>query len=173
MKVSAAFALSALFASSALAGPILKVRQSNDNDDDLLSAPTNGTQITAGGNLNFTYRSDDDDTTAVRVALVQIIEIARDLATTDDGAGGRTVSQSIALPADLAPGNYFLAVSEASANDDDNDDGDDDDDNDDDDDRTSAQNGTRYDDYDTSFETPNSQDDRRVYVIVGNSTTTA
>jgi hypothetical protein len=125
MKVSAAFALSALFASSALAGPILKVRQSNDNDDDLLSAPTNGTQITAGGNLNFTYRSDDDDTTAVRVALVQIIEvstttvalhpagqltgvrqIARDLATTDDGAGGRTVSQSIALPADLAPGNY-------------------------------------------------------------------
>lgn len=75
MKFSASLALSALYASAALAGPVLRVRQDDSNDDDLLSSPTNGTSIAPGGNISFTFRTNDDDTDAVRVALVQVREV--------------------------------------------------------------------------------------------------
>jgi hypothetical protein len=81
MRFSAAFTISALVASSALAAPLLRVRQSNDGDDDaLLSSPLNGTALTPGGAFTFTYRSDDDDvyTTAVRVALFKRVEVGLD-----------------------------------------------------------------------------------------------
>ena len=81
MRFSAAFTISALVASSALAAPLLRVRQSNDGDDDaLLSSPLNGTALTPGGAFTFTYRSDDDenDATAVRVALFKRVEVGLD-----------------------------------------------------------------------------------------------
>ena len=69
--------LAAFTASTALASPLLKVRQNNDDEDKTLFSPLNNTQITPGGTLNFTYRVDDDDARAVRVALVQILEVGR------------------------------------------------------------------------------------------------
>ena len=69
--------LAAFTASTALASPLLQVRQNNDEEDNTLFSPLNNTQITPGGTLNFTYRVDDDDARAVRVALVQIIEVSR------------------------------------------------------------------------------------------------
>lgn len=146
--------LAAFTASTALASPLLKVRQNNDDEDNTLFSPLNNTQITPGGTLNFTYRVDDDDARAVRVALVQIIEIARDLPTTRGSDGNGLVTAEIALPANLTAGNYLIAVSEL----------DDDDDRDDED--------GQYDSWDFEFHAPGEDDDdeRRRYVTVANTT---